>query len=95
MFGFGGTDPETGVGKYVDAFAIACTKENCLAAWEAVGAVPQTHACLNDKGVCHKLGDASADDVTQITMQKMQRENLLVCDLLTARGLRRRGELNQ
>mmetsp|Transcript_14405 Transcript_14405/g.30258 ORF Transcript_14405/g.30258 Transcript_14405/m.30258 type:complete len:114 (-) Transcript_14405:918-1259(-) len=38
MFLFGGMDPETGMGTYVDAFAIAFTKAKCLAAWEAVGA---------------------------------------------------------
>ncbi len=52
MFLFGGTDPETGVDTYVDAFASAFTKETCLAAWEAVGTAPPSCVCLKDNGVC-------------------------------------------
>mmetsp|Transcript_12938 Transcript_12938/g.27456 ORF Transcript_12938/g.27456 Transcript_12938/m.27456 type:complete len:136 (-) Transcript_12938:466-873(-) len=83
---FWGTDPETGVDCYNDVFAESFSKESSIAAWEAVGAVPPSHACLNDKQVLWELGDASQDDVTQIAMMEMQMANTIACDLLTARG---------
>ncbi len=86
LFVFGGCDPETGVDKYVDAFAGAFSKAQCIAAWEAVGAVPPTCACLNDKQVCREVGDSSPNDDIQIEMTEMQRANTMACDLLTACG---------
>ncbi len=85
---FGGCDPETGLDKYVDAFAGAFSKAQCIAAWEAVGAVPPTCACLNDKQVCWEVGDSSPDDAIQMEMTEMQRANTMACDLLTARGFK-------
>ncbi len=86
LFVFGGCDPETGLDKYVDAFAGAFSTVQCVAAWEAVGVVPPTHPCLNDNHVCCELGDSSANGTIQIKVAKMQQANTMACNLLTAWG---------
>ncbi len=91
LFVFGGTDPETNVGRYVDAFVDSFSKELCIAAWEAVGAVPPTRACLNNKKVSWELGNSDSNHKIQRTMREMQFANTLSCDLLITRGFK--GEL--
>ncbi len=86
LFVFGGMDLETGVDRYRNAFVMSFTKEKCLAAWEMVGAIPPTRACLNDPQVCRELGDSSLEDNTQIAMLEMQAVNLFACNLLTVHG---------
>mmetsp|Transcript_17008 Transcript_17008/g.35490 ORF Transcript_17008/g.35490 Transcript_17008/m.35490 type:complete len:99 (-) Transcript_17008:356-652(-) len=62
------------------------SKEACIAAWEAVGAVPPTRACLNDSQVRRELGDSSDADKTHIAMAEMQLANSMACGVLTAHG---------
>ncbi len=59
LFVFGGRDPETGIQGYIDSFNFAFSCEKCLQAWELVGAVPPTHACLKDLKVRRELGDVT------------------------------------
>ncbi len=48
--------------------------------------MPPTCACLNDKQVCHEVGDSSPGNAIQIEMTEMQQANTMACDLLTACG---------
>ncbi len=86
LFVFGGCDPETGIDGYIDAFNFAFSREKCLRAWELVGAVPPTRACLKDPKVRREVGDASPEDAMQIVMMEMQEANTNSCNLLQHLG---------
>ncbi len=86
LFVFGGCDPETGIDGYEDAFNFAFSREKCLRAWELVGAIPPTRACLNDPKVRRELGDSSPEDEMQIAMVEMQEVNTNSCNLLQHLG---------
>ena len=51
LFVFGGTDPETKISGYRNAFSIAFSKDKCLHSWKRVGAAPLTMACLHSEQV--------------------------------------------
>ena len=55
LFVFGGTDPETNISGWRNAFVIAFSKEKCLHSWSKVGAAPFTMACLESETVRHEL----------------------------------------
>ncbi len=82
LFAFGGHNPETGIEGYIDAFNFAFSHNKCLQAWELVGVVPPTCACLKDPKVRRELGDATQEDVMQIDMGEMQEANTNSCNLL-------------
>ncbi len=82
----GGTDPDTGVSRYCDAFAASFSKKQCIAAKGGVGAVPCTWACLSNEKVWRQLRDADQEDALQIVMVKMQTVNTMACNLLTGHG---------
>ena len=82
LFVFSGHDPETGIQGYIDSFNFAFFCEKCLRAWELVGAVPPTCACLKDPKVRRELGDATWEDAMQIAMTEMQEANTNSCNLL-------------
>ncbi len=68
LFLFERTDPERGVSGYCDAFAASFSKQQCIAAWEAVGDIPCTQACLSNEKVRRELGDADQDNAMQNAM---------------------------
>ncbi len=76
-------DPETGTGKYHDAFASAFHKEKNLKCWEGL-AVPPTHAYL--KSLCREVGDAGPENEMQIAMAEMKDANTIDCNILTVQG---------
>ncbi len=44
-------------------------KERYVASWDDVGAIPCTHACLNDSGVWRDLGGMNANDAYQTVFE--------------------------
>lgn len=82
MLVFGGTDFETGVTNYDDAFAMGFSRERNLFAWAAVGAAPLTRSCLQSNDVIQN----TASDPMHVIHQKIEDSNRLACQLLTARG---------
>jgi hypothetical protein len=87
LFVFGGTDPETNIGGYRNAFGDAFTREKCKAVWEKVGAIPTTRACLQDPKVRRELNDVDdEEDPMQLAMNEMQAANTNSTNLLSIRG---------
>ena len=87
LFVFGGTDPETGLSDYRNAFEEAFSTERCVAVWEKVGAVPFTRACLQDPKVRREQGDVTEEeDPMQLAMKEMQQANDNATNLLILRG---------
>ena len=43
-------------------FAKSFTKKRIVSAWEKIGFVPFTRKCLENKKVCHELGQTDAND---------------------------------
>ena len=88
---FGGEDPETGMSDFHNAFEKGFSREKCLEAWEKVGAVPLTMACLAASSVRHQLG--VDEDPMAAAMKNMEERNIACVMMLNTRGLR--GDLLQ
>jgi hypothetical protein len=64
---FGGTDVEVDEGLTIEsAFQCGFSKEQCIAAWEKVGAVPFSRICLQDKKVRRSIGDGAEDQQSEV-----------------------------
>ena len=87
FFVFGGTDPETKIGGYCNAFGDAFTCPKCKAVWEQVGAIPTTRVCLQNPKVRRELNTiVDKEDPMQLAMQEMEVANSNLANLLSILG---------
>ena len=89
LFVFGGTDHETNISGYKNAFEIAFSKEKCLASWAKVRAAPLTMACLHSSKVRHEIGEDEGEGNTNATLEEMKRlqaQNDMCVSLLCSKG---------
>ncbi len=82
---FGGTDVEVDEGPTIEsAFQRGFLKEQCIAVWEKVGAVPLSRKCLQDTKVRRLIGDG--DECQQSEVLQTQSVNDIATHALSMSG---------